>query len=79
MSMIAKSGWVSREMTSKLTVNDILQVLIVSKPSLRLCAFALKFIETLIEETFWSYFKAIFIFSAVLDTNKSNAKAQRGF
>ena len=40
--MAAKSGWILVKTSLKLSVNDILQVLIVTKSSLRLSAFALK-------------------------------------
>ena len=49
--MNAKFGWILRKIAFKLAVNDTLHVLIVSKSSLRLCAFALKFTEMLIEVT----------------------------
>ena len=41
--MVAKFGWILQEIAFKVAVNDILQVLIVSKSSLRLRVSALKF------------------------------------
>ena len=49
----------------------------ISKSSLRLCAFALKFTEMLIEVTFWHHFRYIFTFSVALNT-KLNGRVERG-
>ena len=74
--MNVKFGWILRKIDFKLAVNDTLNVLIISKPSLRLSAFALKLTEMLIEVTFWHHFRYIFTFSDALKT-KLNAKVQR--